>query len=125
MNKVLIVLISLVAAGAIFFISCNSPSTSEASIGRGQKIYTQYCLLCHQVDGSGEPQLNPLLKNSPYVTGDESKLIGIVINGFSGGVEINGETYTNPMPAFGASLKDVEIADELTFVRNSFGNKAS
>jgi mono/diheme cytochrome c family protein len=52
-------------------------------------------------------------------------LITILMNGFSDGVEINGDSYTNPMPPFGASLKDEEIADVLTYVRNSFGNKAS
>jgi mono/diheme cytochrome c family protein len=29
------------------------------------------------------------------------------------------------MPALGSVLKDKEIADVLTYVRNSFGNKAS
>jgi mono/diheme cytochrome c family protein len=125
MKKTLIVLVSLVTVAAIFFISCNSPSTSEASIERGGKIYAQTCLPCHQADGSGVPQLNPPLKNTPYVLGEESRLISIVMNGFSEGVEINGETYTNPMPPFGGNLKDGEIADVLTYVRNSFGNKAS
>jgi len=147
MKKKSIVLASLVAVAAIFLISCSSPSTPEtspsaketspsakeassssipeASIGNGEKIYKQYCLACHQADGSGVSQLNPPLKNTDYVLGVESRLIGIVMNGFSEGVEINGDTYTNPMPPFGASLKDEEIADVLTYVRNSFGNKAS
>jgi mono/diheme cytochrome c family protein len=70
-------------------------------------------------------QLNPPLKNTTYGLDDESRLIGIVMNGFSDGVEINSEAYTNPMPSFGASLKDKEMADVLTYTRNSFGNKAS
>ena len=40
-------------------------------------------------------------------------------------MDINDETYNNPMPALGSVLKDKEIADVLTYVRNSFGNKAS
>ena len=153
MKKTLIVLILMGAITAIFLISCDSSSspvassstpevstatrqdstslsqtstsTPGASFLKGEKTYAQYCLPCHQADGSGVPQLNPPLKNTSYVLGDEQKLIGIVMNGFSEGVEINGETYTNPMPSFGASLKDEEIADVLTYVRNSFGNKAS
>jgi mono/diheme cytochrome c family protein len=70
------------------------------------------------------PQLNPPLKNSDYVVGEESKLIRIVTHGFNDGVEINGDTYTNPMPPVGANFKDAEIADVLTYVRNNFGNKA-
>jgi mono/diheme cytochrome c family protein len=125
MKKALTVLISLVSVAAIFLISCDSHSSNKASIERGEKIYTQYCLSCHQADGSGVPQLNPPLKNTAYVLGEESRLISIVMNGFSDGVEINGETYTNTMPPIGANLKDGEIADVLTYVRNSFGNKAS
>jgi mono/diheme cytochrome c family protein len=96
----------------------------EASMERGSKVYAQYCLSCHQAKGSGVPGLNPPLKNSPYVQGDESRLINIVLNGRTEGVEISGETFTNPMPPFGATLKDEEIADVLTYIRNSFGNKA-
>jgi mono/diheme cytochrome c family protein len=125
MKKALIVLIPLIAAGAIVLIGCNSHASTEASIKRGEKIYTQYCLSCHQVDGSGVPQLNPPLKNSAYVLGEESKLISIVMHGFNEGVEIDGDAYTNPMPPVGTNFKDEEIADVLTYVRNSFGNKAS
>ena len=125
MKKALIVLISLIAMTAIVLIGCDSHSSTEASIARGEKIYTQYCLPCHQVDGSGVPQLNPPLKNSAYVLGEESKLIHIVMHGINEGVEINGDTYTNPMPPVGGNFKDVEIADVLTYIRNSFGNKAS
>jgi mono/diheme cytochrome c family protein len=40
-------------------------------------------------------------------------------------VEIDGETYTNKMPPLKTILKDQEIADVLTYIRSSFGNKAS
>jgi mono/diheme cytochrome c family protein len=40
-------------------------------------------------------------------------------------VDIDGETYSNPMPPFSAALKDQEIADVLTYVRSHFGNKAA
>ncbi|MCW3117471.1 MAG: cytochrome c class [Chitinophagaceae bacterium] len=124
MKKILIVFVCIVIVMAVFLLSCNSASPSKASMERGKQVYTQNCLPCHQADGSGVAQLNPPLKNTSYVLGDESKLIHIVINGLSDGVEINGDTYSNPMPPFGASLNDGEIADVLTYVRNSFGNKA-
>ena len=38
--------------------------------------------------------------------------------------EIDGETYTNAMASF-SFLNDKQIADVLTFIRNSFHNKAS
>ena len=125
MKKTLLVLISPMVVAAIVLTGCDSHASPEASIERGDKIYTQYCLSWHQVDGSGVPQLNPPLKNSAYVLGEESKLISIVTHGFNEGVEINGDTYTNPMPPIGADLKDEGIADVLTYVRNNFGNMAS
>ena len=125
MKKATITLISLIAVTAFSLIGCDSHSSTEVSIVRGKKIYTQYCLSCHQVNGSGVPMLNPPLKNTAYVLGEESRLIHIVMYGFRDGVQINGDSYTNPMPPLGARLKDEEIADVLTYVRNSFGNKAS
>jgi mono/diheme cytochrome c family protein len=95
----------------------------KASIAAGQKVFSQYCVSCHQVDGLGVPHMNPPLVKTTYVLGDKTKLIKIVLNGFNEDVEINGETYSNSMASHDF-LKDQEIADVLTFVRNSFGNKA-
>lgn len=39
-------------------------------------------------------------------------------------MEIDGETFHNNMPPM-AHLTDQQIADVLSYVRNSFGNKAS
>src|SRR6187455_3290850 len=99
-------------------------NTLAAAKQRGGTGYTTYCLACHQADGAGIPRMNPPLIKTPYVLGDKKKLIGIVLNGLNAGVEIDGETYSNPMPQQDF-LKDQEIADILTYVRNSFGNKAS
>lgn len=95
-----------------------------ASIANGKKVYTQYCVTCHQADGKGVPTMNPPLNNTTYVLGDKIKLIQIVLNGFNEDVQINGQTYSNNMTAH-AFMKDQEIADVLTYVRNSFTNKAS
>jgi mono/diheme cytochrome c family protein len=88
----------------------------------GEKVFKKYCISCHQADGGGVPHMNPPLINTSYVLGDKEQLIGIVLKGLKN-VKIEDETYTNPMPSF-KQLKDQEIADVLTYVRNSFGNKA-
>jgi mono/diheme cytochrome c family protein len=95
-----------------------------ASIASGQKLYVQYCVTCHQADGGGVPNMNPPLINTSYVLGDKTKLIQIVLNGFNEDVLINGKSYSNAMTPH-AFMKDKEIADVLTYVCNSFGNKAS
>ncbi|MGN6299311.1 MAG: c-type cytochrome [Ginsengibacter sp.] len=89
----------------------------------GETIYKKYCISCHQPDGGGVPNMAPPLQQTSYVLGEKETLIKIVLNGLKN-VDINDETYNNPMPALGAVLKDKEIADVLTYVRNSFGNKA-
>ena len=68
--------------------------------------------------------MNPPLVKTKWVLGDKKKLINILLNGMDEGIEINGETFNSVMPAQ-AMLSDREIADVLTYVRNSFGNKAS
>jgi glucose/arabinose dehydrogenase/mono/diheme cytochrome c family protein len=95
----------------------------SASIAEGKKVYTQYCVSCHQPDGGGVPNMNPPLTKTSWVLGNKSRLISVVLNGLSR-QKIDGETYTNVMPGYNF-LNDKQVADLLTFVRNSFGNKAS
>ncbi|WP_183574569.1 c-type cytochrome [Mucilaginibacter sp. X5P1] len=94
------------------------------SIANGKNIYIQNCASCHQTDGGGAGNMNPPLIKTTYVLGNKTTLIKIILNGFSDNVEINGQTYQNTMASHDF-LKDQEIADVLTYVRNSFTNKAS
>ena len=90
---------------------------------KGKSLYTQNCLSCHQADGGGVDGLNPPLNKTTWVLGDKTRLINVLLNGLQG-VDIDGEPYNNVMPAQD-HLTDQQMADVLTFVRNSFGNKAS
>jgi mono/diheme cytochrome c family protein len=101
-----------------------SSDADKASIARGKTAYEQYCLACHQADGSGVPHLNPPLIKTKWTMGDKKVLINVVLKGLDDQIEVDGETYQNVMPPM-AHLSDQEIADVLTFIRNSFGNKAS
>ena len=67
--------------------------------------------------------MNPPLGKTSYVLGEKPRLIKVLLNGLKG-QDIDGEAYHNVMPAQ-ATLTDQQIADILTYVRNSFGNKAS
>jgi mono/diheme cytochrome c family protein len=99
-------------------------SNSAASVTRGKIVYASVCLACHMADGGGVQNMNPPLIQTTYVLGDKTTLIKIVLNGFKEDVEINGQTYSNNMTPH-SDLKDQQIADVLTYVRKSFGNKAS
>lgn len=104
--------------------SAASNAALQASVTRGKTVYTTYCLPCHQADGSGVPTMNPPLIKTSWVLGSKNVLIEQVLKGSSGKIEIDGEKFHGVMPAQ-TQLTDEQIADVLTFVRNSFGNKAS
>ena len=129
MKKIMTVTCSLLGIGVVL-ITLQSDVIAKVSISgrdsgqKGKAIYEQTCLSCHQADAGGVPGMNPPLQKSPYVQGPPARLIGIVLKGLNDGVEIEGETYSNPMPPFSTVLKDQEIADVLSYLRSNFGNKA-
>ena len=119
----IIAISSFVVFASILLMSFQQPSLKTV-MGNGKKVYDKYCLSCHQADGGGVPRMNPPLKKTSWVTGDKQRLISIIIKGMDEPLEINGEDFYNIMAPHDF-LKDQEIADVLSFVRNSFGNKAS
>ena len=107
------------------FFTHEQPPGIKASIERGNKVYVAVCMACHQADGLGVQRMNPPLVKTKWVLGDKKALATIVLKGLKGGeIEIDGDDFHNPMPPQAAQLTDLQIADALTFVRNSFGNKA-
>ncbi len=107
----------------IAFLMINALQPPKTSKQRGEALYKKYCLTCHQADGSGVPKLNPPLIKTSYTIGDNKKLITWVLQGTTEKVAIDGEYYANNMPAQDY-LTDQQIADVLTYIRGSFGNKA-
>ncbi len=94
----------------------------QASITRGKQVYLEQCLACHQADALGVSGMNPPLVKTKFVLGDKPTLVKIVLNGMQG-VEVEGDDYHGVMAPH-ADLTDQQIADVLTYIRNSFGNKA-
>lgn len=89
----------------------------------GKKVYDQYCLSCHQADGSGVPYTYPPVARTDWVNGDPEYLIRMLLNGISGPFYVNGELYNDEMPAYDYLSSD-EIAAVLTYLRQNFGNEA-
>jgi mono/diheme cytochrome c family protein len=89
---------------------------------RGATLYTTYCLHCHGADGRGvAPYLAPLAGNPNLLEKDASSLVNVVLNG-SGQLVIDGVPAPYPMPAYRTQMNDQEIADLLSFVRQSWSN---
>ena len=96
---------------------------------KGAAIYEKegFCGTCHQHDGKGLPAAGfPPLAGTKWTLGDEERLIKITLKGLMGAIEVKGKPYPGlvPMTPFEGMLKDEDVAAVLTYVRNSFGNKA-
>jgi mono/diheme cytochrome c family protein len=98
-------------------------SPFRMSMDSGKVIYARQCASCHGADGLGSTNICPPL-DAVVINGDKTNLIQIVIEGLKANETKNGKTYSRAMPP-GPDLKDQEVADVLTYIRNSFGNKAS
>ena len=97
---------------------------------KGNTIFMKegFCVTCHQPDGKGLVTSGfPPLAGTNWVTGNEDRLIKLTLKGLHGPVEVLGIKYPGqvPMTPFGGMLSNEEVASVLTYVRNSFGNKAS
>jgi mono/diheme cytochrome c family protein len=91
----------------------------------GQAIYEDRCAACHSRSGAGVPNLFPRLASAPLVqSADPTSLIRVVLIG-SRAVATSAAPTAPAMPAFGWNLNDTEVADVLTYVRNTWGNAAS
>jgi mono/diheme cytochrome c family protein len=102
-----------------------SSSANAQNMANGKKIYETRCLVCHQADGGGVPNMNaPLDGASNVVSNDIARMVKIIRNGYNERIALDGYYYSNAMTA-NPDLKDAAIADVLTYIRNSWSNKAS
>ena len=97
---------------------------------KGAELYERegYCGTCHQHDGKGLTAAGfPPLDLTKWALGDEERLIKLALKGLMGPIEVKGKKYPGlvPMTPFEGMMNDEEMAAVLTYVRNSFGNKAS
>ena len=91
----------------------------------GKTLYGT-CLACHGPDANGVPNLGPPLAGSEWVAGPVENLIAIQLRGMIGPIEVKGQLFKPVAPMVPLSYQtDDQIAAVLTYVRNSFGNKAS
>lgn len=91
---------------------------------RGEMIYARTCIACHGPEGIGVAGAFPPLDGSDWLTGDPETPIKILINGLMGPIEVKGQKFNNVMPPH-VDLNDQDIADVLTYARQSWSNDAA
>jgi len=111
--------------GAAVMFLLNSIKTQAQNLENGKKIYETRCLVCHQADGGGVPNMNaPLDGSTNVVSSDIGRLVKIIKNGFNERVELDGLYYSNSMTP-NPDFTPAQISDVLSFIRTSWSNKAS
>ena len=119
--------------GAVQTVPLTASETAKAAAGAptaaskddrirlGEAIFKANCIACHGAEGKGVEGAFPPLAGSDYLNADPKRGIQAVVKGLSGEISVNGKTYNSVMPA--VNLKDEDVANVLTFILNSFGNK--
>jgi len=95
--------------------------TREIQVEKGKSVYMQTCFVCHQPTGLGVPGQIPPLAESDFLIKNKEDAIRAVVIGRTGETVVNGKTYKGTMIPL-AYLTDDQIANVLTYVRNSWGN---
>jgi alcohol dehydrogenase (quinone), cytochrome c subunit len=89
----------------------------------GAQLYIDHCATCHRTDGHGYGQVYPALANNPILNGDNpGSVIRLVLHGGTMPAGRDAPSQFS-MPAFRDRLSDQQVADLLTFVRSSWGNR--
>jgi mono/diheme cytochrome c family protein len=110
------------AGGAV----ASAGGANAAQIAAGGKVFATSCQSCHGAAGAGVPgAFPPLAKNPDVVAADPKGIIHTVAFGRTGPLPVNGATFNGQMPAWSGNLSNADIANVITFIRNSWGNSAA
>lgn len=91
----------------------------------GKAIYFDRCSACHASSGAGATNIFPQLANNPLINAQQpTSLMHVVLAG-SRAVDTPARPTAPAMPAFAATMTNDQVADVLTYIRNSWGNAAS
>lgn len=106
----------------LYLIAC-LPMLAHAGDGnltKGEILYQQKCLMCHQSEGQGASPVYPPLAGSDWMALDRERTIQVLCEGLSGPIVVKGQVFNNTMPA--QIINDQEVADVLSYVGQAWGN---
>jgi len=120
-RTILIIIFSLTISCIIY--SCQSAGEIELTsyITNGKDLYRTHCQNCHGENGEGLGALAPPLTDTIFLKTQKADLACIIKKGSNKPMVINGKTYEGKMPSF--NLADIDLAQVIVYVTNSFGNK--
>jgi mono/diheme cytochrome c family protein len=97
----------------------------KASYEAGAKIYDAHCKSCHGANGTGNPPAYPPLANNQATNMEfaANPIRMVLFGGFPPATRGNPRPFG--MPPFAYELNDQEIADVVTYMRQSWGNRGT
>ena len=97
----------------------------RALLDAGAGLYKQHCADCHGAQGEGRAGQYPALAGNRVVTMDDptNALQAIISGGFAPATPGHPQPYG--MPPFRTLLQDTDIAAVTTYLRQSWGHRAS
>jgi mono/diheme cytochrome c family protein len=101
----------------------NEPDASAAA--RGAVIYKDHCTACHGAQGEGAAGAYPALAGNRKLTMVQAaNLVHVVLEGgFAPATQGNPRPYG--MPPFGQRLSNAQVADVVSYIRSSWGNRGA
>ncbi|WP_395625469.1 c-type cytochrome [Daejeonella sp.] len=122
-NKLVYLVFSILALATIIQSCQNETSINyKRYYVNGKSIYEKNCQSCHGADGKGLGTLYPPLTDTTYLRLNRSQLACLIKNGQQGEITINNISYDGIMPG-NETLADIDIAQVIVYITNSFGNK--
>jgi len=112
------------AAAPVAPVTTAFVKADDEQMKRGLAVYSRTCIACHQPTGKGLAPVFPSIAGVPIVNGDATLPIKFILHGLMGPITVDGVTYNSMMPPV-AGVSDQDVADVLTYVRQSFGNKSN
>jgi mono/diheme cytochrome c family protein len=124
-TKLIPVAIGIICFGLIVLVfSCQNTNQVEFNryYSSGSAVYQLHCQNCHGAKGEGLQALIPPLTDYIYLKNNKNTLACFIKTGLKGRINIVNKTYEGEMPP--NDLAPLEIAQVLTYVTNSFGNRS-
>lgn len=123
MRNKLLYLLSSLFAGVLIFESCSNEMelNYQRYFVNGKGLYEKNCQNCHGTNGEGLGKLYPPLTDTVFLSKNRSSLACIIKNGLTDKITVNNVSYETEMPG-NTTLADIDIAQIIVYITNSFGN---
>jgi mono/diheme cytochrome c family protein len=112
-------LLAIVVAGLLAPVAVDAATgVSDEVLAQGAEVYSSICSACHQPGGVGVPGSFPPLNGNPNVQ-DTAYVEGVIRNGRSGELTVDGTTYNGVMPAQ-STLSADDVSAVIAYIQSGF-----